>query len=127
MVLFDELGVLDISLLEGEFGKIVTDEIIITQERIEHIKNHHPEDCNIFVQYAKEAVQKPDIIIKDSKNKGTAFMIKRLNNTNLNVVVRVVLQTDNSEYKNSVMTFYRIRDKNLEKLIKKNKIIYKKE
>lgn len=127
MILFYELGILNIRLLECEFGKIVTDEIIITQERIEHIKNHHPEDYAIFVQYGKESVQKPDIIIKDSKNKGTVFMIKNLDNTNLNVVVRVVLQTDNPKYKNSVMTFYRIRDKNLKKLIKKNKIIYKKE
>lgn len=34
---------------------------------------------------------------------------------------------DEKDYKNSVMTFYRIRDKNLEKLKKKNKTIYKKE
>ena len=47
-------------------------------------------------------------------------MVKKLPDTNLNVVVRVVLETDEIGWKNSVMTFYRIREKNLKKLIKKN-------
>lgn len=54
-------------------------------------------------------------------------MVKKLPYTNLNVVVRVVLETDEIGWKNSVMTFYRIREKNLKKLIKKNTLLYKKE
>lgn len=54
-------------------------------------------------------------------------MVKKLPETNLNVVVRVVLETDDNNLKNSVMTFYRIRDKNLKKLIEKNRLLYKKE
>lgn len=40
-------------------------------------------------------------------------MVKKLPDTNLNVVVRVVLETDEIGWKNSVMTFYRIREKNV--------------
>ena len=54
-------------------------------------------------------------------------MIKKLFETNINVVVRIVLQDDNINFKNSIMTFYRIRDKNLKKLINKNEVLYKKE
>ena len=54
-------------------------------------------------------------------------MIKKLPDTNLNVVVRVVLETDEEGLKNSVMTFYRIRERNLRKLAEKNKLLYKKE
>ena len=54
-------------------------------------------------------------------------MVKRLPDTNLNVVVRVVLDTDKEGLKNSVMTFYRIRERNLKKLIEKNGLLYKKE
>ena len=43
-------------------------------------------------------------------------MIKKLPGTNLNVVVRVVLETDEDGLKNSVMTFYMIRERNLRKL-----------
>lgn len=46
-------------------------------------------------------------------------MVKKLPETNLNVVVRVVLETDDNKLKNSVMTFYRIRERNLKKLIEK--------
>ena len=99
------LGKINIKILEKEFEKIQTDEIIVTNERIDHIKERHPEDYNLFEKYGKESVSSPDLIIKDVKNKSTVFMIKKLPETNLNVVVRVVLETDNSKWKNSVMTF----------------------
>ena len=121
------LGKIDIRILEKEYGKIQTDEIIVTNERIEHIKDRHPEDYDLFQKYGHESVENPDLIIKDAKHCGTIFMIKKLPETNLNVVVRVVLETDNSGLKNSVMTFYRIREKNLKKLIEKNRLLYKKE
>lgn len=121
------LGKINTEVLEKEFGNIQTDEIIVTNERIEHIKERHPEDYALFEKYGKESVASPDLIIKDVKNKGTVFMVKRLPETNLNVVVRVVLETDDSKLKNSVMTFYRIRERNLRKLVEKNGLLYKKE
>ena len=106
-----------------------TNEIIVTDERIEHIRSRHPEDYELFDQYAVSTVQSPDLIIKDGEYENTVFMVKRLENTNLNVVAKLILDTDEEDYKNSVMTFYRIRDKNLKKLINKgkNKVLYKKE
>ena len=121
------LGKIDTTILENEFGNIYTDEIIITNERICHIKERHPEDYFLFEQYGKECVDSPDLVIKDIKHKGTVFMVKKLPETNLNVVVRVVLENDDHKLKNSVMTFYRIREKNLKKLIEKNGLLYKKE
>lgn len=121
------LGKIDIKILEAEYGKIQTDEIVVTNERLTHIKERHPQDYLLFEKYGIESVVFPDLVIKDVKHEGTVFMIKQLPETNLNVVVRVVLKTNNSKLKNSVMTFYRIRDKNLKKLIEKNGVIYKKE
>lgn len=121
------LGKIDITLLESEYGKIQTDEIIITNERIMHIKERHPEDFELFNKYGTESVRHPDMIIKDEKHTGTIFMIKKLPGTNLDVVVRVVLETDEDGLKNSVMTFYRIRERNLRKLEEKNKLLYKRE
>lgn len=121
------LGRINTKVLEKEFGKIQTDEIIVTNERITHIKERHPEDYDLFEKYGRESVSFPDLIVKDIKNKGTVFMVKKLPETNLNVVVRVVLETEDDKLKNSVMTFYRIRERNLKKLIEKNSMIYKKE
>lgn len=127
MIEICSLGRINTSILEKEFGKIQTDEIIVTNERINHIKEHHPEDYVLFEKYGRESVTAPDLILKDIKNPGTVFMVKKLPRTNLNVVVRVVLESDDSKLKNSVMTFYRIREKNLRKLIEKNGLLYKKE
>ncbi len=122
-----ELGKINTQPMELEFGKIQTDDIIITNERVEHIKANHPQDYQLFEKYGTKVLQEPDVIIKDCKNTGTVFMVKRIEKTNLNVIVRVVLESENGKLKNSVMTFYRIRDKNLFKLEKNNKILYKKE
>ncbi|WP_294409268.1 hypothetical protein [uncultured Ruminococcus sp.] len=122
-----ELGKLNTQPLESEFGKLKTDELIVTNERIEHIRVRHPEDFELFEEYSLSVVSDPEFIIKDGKNENTVFVTKKLENTNLNLVVKVILETDEDELKNSVMTFYRIRDKNLRKLINKNKTLYKKE
>lgn len=121
------LGKINIKILEKEYGKIQTNEIIVTNERLNHIKERHPEDYSLFEEYGVQSVTSPDLVIKDIKHIGTVFMVKKLPDTNLNVIVRVVLETDDSRLKNSVMTFYRIREKNLKKLIEKNDVLYRKE
>ena len=114
------LGNIKEDIIVKEFGKIQTDEIIVTEERENHIKERHPEDFELFKKYGDEAVTDPDYIIRDGKHEGTVFMVMKLPNTNLNVVVRIALESDGSGLKNSVMTFYRIRERNLKKLIEKN-------
>ena len=88
------LGKINIDVIEKEFGKIQTDEIIVTNERENHIKDRHPEDYELFQKYGSETVNNPDFIIRDGKNLGTVFMVRKLPDTNLNVVVRVALDTD---------------------------------
>lgn len=124
---YDVIGNINPQLLETEFGKLQTSETIITNERKNHILLLHNEDYSLFEKYAKEIIENPEIIIKDEKNIGTVFMVKHLPSTNLNIVLRLALNSDNSGLKNSVMTAYRIRNKNLKKMEKKNKILYKKE
>ena len=121
------LGRIDLEPLVPAFGEIQTDEVIITDERREHIIERHPQDYDLFLEYGSSAVTQPDIVIKDEKSAGTVFMVKKLANTNLNVVVRVALSTDKKELKNSVMTSYRLRDRNLKKMLEKNEVLYKKE
>lgn len=127
MAEFNKLGRINTQPLEKEFGKLKTDEIVVTDERLEHIRNRHPEDFELFEQYGTSTVETPDLIIRDEKSENTVFMVKRLDTTNLNVVAKLILDTDNNDYKNSVMTFYRIRDKNLKKIENRNKTLYKRE
>ena len=69
------LGRIDERALKEEFGDLQTAEVIVTEERIKHIWERHPQDVELFELYGQETVVEPDIIIKDMKNEGTVFMI----------------------------------------------------
>ena len=111
----------------GNLGVIFScDEIIVRQERLKHISVNHPQDIELFLKFAKICIEEPDIVFLDLKHDQTVFMIKRLKDTNVNTIVRLVLQDEKKNLKSSVMTFYRIRDRNLKKLINTHKILYMK-
>ena len=118
---------LNIRWLVKSFDGLRTEEVVVTEERLEHIRLRHPEDYELFHRYGKQAIENPDIIAKDEKHENTVFVIRHLPETNLNVVVRLALDTDEPNYKNSVITFYRLREKNLKKLLERNPVLYKKE
>lgn len=54
---------------------IVTDEVIITDERIQHIKERHPNDFERYSEYIRFAVENPDYIIEANKDKGKSALI----------------------------------------------------
>ncbi len=118
---------LNIRWLVKSFDGLRTEEVVVTEERLEHIRLRHPEDYELFQRYGKQAIENPDIIAKDEKHENTVFVIRHLPETNLNVVVRLALDTDEPNYKNSIITFYRLREKNLKKLLERNPVLYKKE
>lgn len=72
------LGNLDPSPLISTFGHLQTTEVVVTDERIAHIKERHPEDYLLFEQYGRESILSPDILIQDIKNVGTVFAVKKL-------------------------------------------------
>lgn len=120
------IGKLDINRYK-RFFNVITDEVIITFERIEHILEEHKEDFEKFFNYIQTVIEQPDYILKDCKNENTAMVIKHIEETNINVIIRLAVGNDEKHTKNSIITMYRIRDKNLAKLMKKNKCIYKSE
>ena len=46
---------------------IATDEVILTEERIAHIRQRHPGDYERYMQYIPEIVANPDYIIEDDR------------------------------------------------------------
>ena len=68
--------------LNREIYKVVTadiacDEVIITDKQIEHIKERHPDDYELFAKYADLAVTEPDYIIAANKP-NTAVVLKEV-------------------------------------------------
>lgn len=107
---------------------IVTDEVILTSERLQHIKQRHPNDYEKYLQYIKTTVEDPDYIIEANKP-SSAVALKDIlidDQIHLKAIVRLVTSTDNPEYKNSVITFQTIREKEWKRLLKNKAILYKK-
>ena len=75
-----------------------------------------------------EILYSPDYVLEDDKNSETLLIIKALkvNNDNLIVVLKLNTNCDNSNKYNSILTVWKIRDRNLKKQLEKKQIIYSK-
>ena len=107
---------------------IVTEDVIITEERIEHIKERHPNDYERFYCYLPEIISSPDYIVEANKP-NTAVILKEVGEQGerFKLVLRIKVQGDPQEYKNSIMTFWYIGNATWRKILKNKTILYKKE
>lgn len=108
--------------------KIVTEEVIMTNERIEHTKKRHPGDYEKYIKYIPDIIQNPDYILEDKDNIDTVLILKNIfeNGDNVQVVVKLYTNKTDIWKNNTILTFWHIREKNYRKCIAKNKILYKK-
>lgn len=121
------IGKLDKEKLGKYKNKLITEEVVLTDERKIHILDDHKEDYEIILNNLKRVVLNPREILEDIKNSDILFFIDKLGKNNLNVVVKLNTTNNKKHPKNSIMTAWIIRDKNLKKLQQKNKTIYKNE
>lgn len=119
------IGKIDINKLGKYKDKIITDDVILTEERKLHIYEDHNKDYEIIINNIDRVVLNPKEILEDRKNKDTLFFIDKLNQNSLNVIVRLNTTNNKKHPQNSVMTAWIIRDSNLKKLRQKNVTIYK--
>ena len=106
---------------------IATDEVIITHERVEHIKERHPNDYNRFVKYLPDIITDPDYIIASDKP-STAVLLKEVSvgGEMFKLILRLKVESDPVDYKNSILSFWKIGDSTWRKTVKNKKILYKK-
>ena len=121
-----KIGTIDREKYRCVSKEILTDEVVITDERIEHIKEHHPNDYERFSGYLAEIVRNPDYIIEDNRP-NTAMVLKKIveSGEHFRLALRLVTPGDNPSYKNSIITFLKIREKEWQRLIKNKNILYK--
>ncbi len=121
------IGRIDKEIYECVSKNIVTDEVIITDNQIQHIKNRHPNDYELFSGYFKEIVENPDFIIEANKP-NTALILKEIQHGNekFKTVLRLITTTDNPMFKNSIITFMKIDQKEWDRLLRNKNILYKK-
>lgn len=122
------VGKIDIEIYNCITKDITTDEVIITDKQIDHIKNRHPNDYELFNKYLEKIVEQPDYIIEANKP-FTALILKeiQIDNKKFKTVVRLATSNDTPNYKNSIITFMKIDDREWNRILKNKKILYKSE
>lgn len=113
----------------GKYGKkVVTEEVVLTNERIKHIKEHHPGDYEKYSKYISKIIENPDYIIKDNKNIDTILYMKKIKeiDKNIQIVVRMNSNKKEKYKKNSILTLWKIKEKTYRQLIRNKEILWSK-
>ena len=97
------VGRIDRKIYECITDDITTDEVIITEERIQHIEANKPNTALIL----------KEIIESDERQFKT--------------ILRLKTSKDNKVFKNSIITFMKINEKEWSRLIRNKRILYKRE
>lgn len=123
-----KIGKLDFQKFKAFSSNMTTDEVIITDERIAHIKARHPNDFERYAEYIKDAVEDPSYIIEDSRP-NTAMLLKHIKSEDqhFRLALRLATPQDNPDYKNSILTFLKIREKEWDRLLRNKNVLYKSE
>ena len=118
---------IDLALYSVVASNIVTDEVIITHERIEHIQMRHGGDYEEYEPYFTEILQSPDYILENRRN--TAEVLKEIlhNGKKCKLILRLQTSSDPKGFKNAIITFLHIRDSEWRRLLRSKKVLYKRE
>ena len=122
------IGKLDIEIYKCVTADIQTDDVIITDERVQHIKERHPNDFERYCQYMREIIENPEYIVEANKPK-SALILKTFTEGEdvFKTVLRLITSDDDPAFKNSIITFMKIDDKEYKRLVKNKKVLYKSE
>lgn len=71
-----------------------------------------------------QTIENPDYIFNDVKNVRTAMFIRHVEETNLNIIVKLALKDNAEQIQSSVITMYPMSDKRLRRLMKKGDLVY---
>lgn len=89
-----------------------------------HQENHSEVVENLLASF-DNIIEDPDYILKDSKKEDTVRFIKKCSETNINVITKLsVKKNADSKYLNSVITSYKINDKQLNQYLNNNKHLH---
>ena len=116
-------GEINLEHYRGIFD-LKNNEVIITNERIEHIKERHPGDHKRFAKYIPQVLSEADYIIEANKP-DSVMLLKSIDSTHFSLILRLKTANDPEEYKNLIITFMKISSRKYAKALRNKKILYK--
>ena len=120
------VGKIDVNIYKCITEDIVTDEVVITNNQIEHIKERHEDVLETILENMKEIIENPDYIIED-RRENTGLIVKKIESSdNIQMVLRICTSKDPKGYKNSIISSWKISEKRLQNYLRNKRILYKK-
>jgi len=123
----DKICDLDVKIYQCITPDISTSEVVITEERIQHIKKHHPGHFEVIEPHLKAALEAPDYILKDAPNTGLILKAVMENDLRIQMVLRVHTSADSPGFKNSVISAWKISESRWKNYLRNKKVLYKSE
>lgn len=122
------IGKIDIQKYTVVSPNIRTDEVVITDERIAHIKERHPNDFEKYSRYISIMLENPQYILADPVP-DTAVIIQEFSegNEHFRLILKLAVTESAAGKKNSIITFLKISEKKFRKYLRNKKILYKSE
>lgn len=118
---------LDRNKLEKYKKRLITEEVILTDERLyEHILLFHENEYKELRPYLKSIIDNPDYIIEDNRHEDTMIYLKQVKNIEKNgrVVIKLALGQDKEHNKNSIITMMKLNNRTWKQTLKnRGKII----
>ena len=120
---------LDRNKLEKYKKRLITEEVILTDERLyEHILLFHENEYKELRPYLKSIIDNHDYIIEDNRHEETMIYLKQVKNIEKNgrVVIKLALGQDKEHNKNSIITMMKLNNRTWKQTLKnRGKIIWK--
>lgn len=122
------VGHIDKEKYKGVSEDIRTDEVVLTDVQIAHIRERHSDSYERVIESLPSVLEDPDFIIEANRS-NTAVLLKEMpqRKEKIKLILRLKGKDDPKEYKNSVISCWVIGDTTWRKNIKNKKILYRKE
>ncbi|MBR4546057.1 MAG: hypothetical protein IKO14_08835 [Oscillibacter sp.] len=120
------MGKIQVERFQMVVANLDTDEVIITKERIAHINKRHHGDFDAYQEFIPDILSNPAHILEDRDHPhNTVNLLKAFPADNemlhFNLVLRLRTPELPPEYRNSIMTFWHIHEKEYRRMVKNRK------
>lgn len=120
MLEYIEIGKLNRNILKNINVILITDEVIFTIERLEHVESRRMSVYDNVKHILSNAIYEPDYIYKDWNNReNTLIFIKNIDGSSkICIVIKIAKLNDEKHSKNSIITMMKIGQKTFKKIYK---------
>ena len=122
------VGWIDRGIFKAAGLEALTDEVVLTYPQMQHITEEHPQVYESYGGLIADILANPDYIIEANRG-NSAVLLKEFSeeDARFQLVLRLKIEEDPIEFKNSIITFWKIEEKRYRRYLRTKKVLYKRE